>query len=241
MTNHRTLGALLIGASVMLAACATLAEPPAPAPPVAPPADKAPILTGLKIDLQQKLIDVDAEICLEAGMLELLGTTPQGKQHESILTLKPRPQHLHLALLMLGLKPGKPGTWVYENGKGRAVNPTGDKVKLSLVYDKDNKSVEEPINTFIRDTKTKKQLDSDVFVFAGSVMVKHPDVKEPIYAADSDADVISVVSKPDEVLALPNAASDSNESLEYEITPNSLPKLGTKVTLRIRVIEEPKK
>lgn len=244
MNPSLTLKAMLIPAMVLLVAAVVHADSPAPAPgaPVAPPAGSAPILPGVKVDLQEKLIDLDAEVCLEAGMLELVGTPPQGKQHESILTLKPRPQHIHLALLMLGLKNGTPGKWVYENNKARAVNATGDKVTLSLVYTKDGKTVEEPIQTFIRDTKTKKPLDSSMFIFAGSTMLKNPSGGDPVYAADIDQDVISVVSKNDEVLALPVAASDSNESLEWEITPNSLPKLGTKALLRIRpVVEEKKK
>lgn len=219
----------LLLATVLILAAGAIA-------PAAPPevrGDKA-VLPGIHIDLKKRIVDVDASVCLNAGLLELIATERGGKEHEAIVALDAKAQNIHLALLMIGLKPGSPGRWEYVNKKPHPIDPTGDRVKLSLVFTKDGKQAEYPITRFVRDQNTKKPLDSGVFVFAGSRMVEAEKGKPPVYAAGMDGDVVTLVSFNDELLAAPHAASNSNDLLNYEIDPTILPKVGTRVVLRVR-------
>ncbi|MBI1367775.1 MAG: hypothetical protein GC162_03885 [Planctomycetes bacterium] len=195
------------------------------------------------VNLKEGYVDVAGSVCLREGPLELFATVASGKEHESIITIKARPQNVHFALLMLGAKPGSPGSWEYKDNKPIPHDPKGDHLKLTLLYDKDGKKVERPINEFVRDMKTRKTLASNVFVFAGSRMTKDENGKES-YAADSTGDVVTLVSFYEEMIAQPKAASNSNEQLEWEANTPEIPEVGTPVTLRIyfdREAAEPKK
>jgi hypothetical protein len=212
-------------------------KPPAKETPAAPGA-VAPRFDGITINLQERFIDVEAEVCLEEGILENIATVPSAKEHESIIVVKARPRNIHFALLMMGLKNGTPGRFIYKPDKVVPVDPTGDKVRVSLVVDRDGKKVEEPITNFIHERKSGKHLESDVFVFAGSRLLDQPDQKEPLYAADATGDVVSLVSFDDEMLSPMHAASNSNETLLWEIDKKVTPKLGTKVVMRLRPVVE---
>lgn len=51
--------------------------------------------------------------------------------------------------------------------------------------------------------------------------------------------MISLVSFPDEVFALPVSASSSNAKLLWEVDGTAVPPVGTPVVLRIRPVETP--
>ena len=67
------------------------------------PADEAArknlVLPGLVINFQQRCVDIEATICLDEGMLELIACVKGNKEHESIVAIEARPMHIHTALL----------------------------------------------------------------------------------------------------------------------------------------------
>lgn len=223
-----------------------VSQPPAPAPPVAEPAEPAApqpaptpqgpkkVFPGITVNLREKYVDLEGAICLREGLLELVATMPSGKEHESIVALRVRPSQVHAALLMLGLKPGSPGRWIYEEDKTIAVDPTGDRVKLALRWSRDGQWVEKPINRFILHKQTDQHLESDEFVFAGSRLYQPEDGGAPTYLADDTGELISLVSFETEVLSLPKAASNDNSHVFWMADPKTIPELGTPVVLRIR-------
>lgn len=223
---------------------APASQPPAPPPPASentptPPPPQGPkkIFTGITIHLDEKYVDLEGAVCLREGLLELVATMPSAKEHEAIVALRVRPSQVHAALLMLGLKPGTPGRWIYEDDKAIAVDPTGDRVKLALRWQRDGRWVEKPINQFIRHKQSDEHLESDEFVFAGSRVYQPEDGGEPTYLADDTGDLASLVSFETEVLALPRAASNDNAHVFWTADPKTIPELGTPVVLRIRPVK----
>ncbi len=221
------LGLWLAGLSSVLCAQDKIDEPALP---------KLPFIS---IDTKQRLIDVDAAVCLREGPLELIATVHSGKEHESIVVFEARPQNVHLALLMLGLEPGSPGTWEEKDGKAVPVPATGSRVSVSLLIEKDGKVQERPIHEFVHNPVTKKTMSDSVFVFAGS-RIARPKTGEPFYAADVAGNVISLVTFSDEMLSRPLNASKVNEQLEWMAKTDAIPELGQKVKLRIRALDTPK-
>lgn len=218
-------------------------QKPAEAPDEAPKQSKRtdgqmPNLPHLSVNIEEGYVDCDGKICLTEGPLELIATLVAAKEHEAIITLNARPKNIHLALLLLGLEPGSPGKWEYKDDKIIAHDPTGAPVRIMLLYEKDGERVERPINEFVRDSNTKKNLDSNRFVFAGSAIIE-PEEREPFYAADVTGDIITLVSFPEEMIAMPTAASSSNENLLWEADTESLPEVGTPVKLRIHAAKKP--
>ncbi len=74
-------------------------QEPGPEESVAQPARKNIELPGLLINFQKRCVDLEATICLDAGLLELIACTKGSKEHESIVAVAARPMHIHTALL----------------------------------------------------------------------------------------------------------------------------------------------
>jgi hypothetical protein len=205
------------------------------------------IFPGITIKAEERCVDVDATICLSEGFLELVACTKDTKEHESILVIDAKAQHVHAALLLLGAKPGNPAMrkpineeatrWVH-------IPPQGNPVKVSLVYaGADGAMVERPISDFITPSEDesvfqpnedeKKAVFPDAFVFAGSFFHGAKDNPQR-YLADDSGNVISVSTFGDELLCLSGIHAQDNAALSWQINTENIPELGTKVKLRLR-------
>ncbi len=187
---------------------------------------------------------IPAIICLREGRLEhLLSRTQSEKQHESILTAEFDARDIHLALLATGAKPGKPAQFVkFVNDRMEEdYKPaTGDKIKVTLQYEKDGKTVTVPGQKWVLDRKTKKELAID-WVFAGSKFHKDPEGKRPDYYGANEGRVICTSNFTNALLDLPIPASDKDEDLPFEPNTKEIPELGTKVTVILEPMEAAKK
>jgi hypothetical protein len=115
-------------------------------------------------------------------------------------------------------------------------------VKVSLVFTKEGgETVERPISDFIAPTKDESGLQvegaaeekfPDTLLFAGSQF--HGEGEARQYISDLSGHVISIATFGDEVLSLSDVHAQDNSSLAWQIKPDTLPELGTKVTLRLR-------
>lgn len=227
----------------------------------AKPARKNVKLPGVVINFQERCVDVEATVCLDEGMLELIACTKDSKEHESIVVVRARPMHIHTALLLIGAQPGNPAMRrPIDEGRTRWVDipPQGDPVDAYLVFsNKQGKVVEHPISDFVahseenpdvllgaaagdafRDDRDKKF--PKTFLFAGSLLVG--DGPGPrTYLADQSGSVISIVTFGDELLCLPGMHAKANDALMWQIDATKLPKIGAKVTLRLRPRDKPAK
>ena len=73
----------------------------------------------------------------------------------------------------------------------------------------------------------------DAFVFAGSHLQDNGAAPRR-YLADVSGNVISIATFGDELLCLPTPETQKNSSLSWRIKAGTLPKVGTRVTLRLR-------
>ncbi len=216
-------------------------------------------LPGMVIDFEKRCVDLEATICLDKGFLELIACTKGSKEHESIVAVSARAMHIHTALLLLGANNGHPAMRKSVNEeKTRWVNapPRGDPIDVLLVTkNKDGKAIERPISDFIVSSRERvDEVDGAVitapnpnkergdakeaslphkFLFAGSHLRDNGDGPRQ-YLADLSGNLISIATFGDELLCLPFHQSQENDALIWQVKPESLPKAGTKVTLRLR-------
>ena len=107
------------------------------------------------------------------------------------------PSIVHGALLALGAKPGKPVQY-----DPKFVPPSGTEVEIGLAWNDGNgKRQKARAQDWIRDIKTKKQLDVN-WVFAGSLFWEDQTSGEKSYLADR-GDFISVLNLPTALLDVP--------------------------------------
>lgn len=197
-----------------------------------------PTFPGLRINLEEWCVDVDARICLEEGMLELIACTQGTKEHESIVAIDSKARDIHTALLLLNAKAGSPAHSKPVDGdekKWIPIPPSGTPVNVFLVLKNESsgKLVEKPIKDFIVN-EGGETFTTHSFLFAGSVLHRKDNNGPGEYLADRYGNVISITTFGDELLCLPDIRSHANHELNWQIASDKLPKLGTQVTMRLR-------
>ena len=204
-------------------------------------------LPGIKLNLKERCVDVNATICLHEGLLELVACTKGSKEHESILSIAARPMHIHTAMLLMGARPGTPAMRKAQDGAPNRwvpVEPAGDPVHVSLVFpDSKGKPQEYPIQKFISPAQpdeisgipTKKKLVtfSASFLFAGSHLVENGAGPRK-YVCEQSGNVISISTFGDELLCLPGIHGHQNDGLAWQVNSKGLPGIGEQVILRLR-------
>jgi hypothetical protein len=234
-----------------------LTPPPAPPPaavstpttaPPAPPALRE-LFPLVRADLSAKIVEFDGIVPINCHdpatpdvYLELVACTPDTREHESLVMTKARPSHVHAALLAIGLQPGKPGAWKFENKKLLPIPPEGDGLALTLVYhDASGKAIECPVTDWIinaRDGSPFAPRDHDEtkprWVFAGSVMAMRQG--KEVYDADGAGTFIGLCTFGSEVIAWRDTISPEAmiEEPVWIADPKKVPAAGTPVTVRIR-------
>jgi hypothetical protein len=190
------------------------------------PAAKTGKFPHLEFDAKTKQIRVEAETLGVDTPLEFFAVVLNGPEHESIVRSRVKPSDLHTALLALGLKPGAPVSW--SKSLNKWLPPHGPPLQIRMEFEKDGKLVTEPANRWMRNCKTKKVMPTTTWIFAGSRVMNDGN-----YAADTTGYLVSVVNFDMTVIDIPDLASASNESLEWERNPDTCPPAGTKVTMII--------
>ena len=219
--------------------------------PATRPARKNVKLPGIAIDFQKRCVDIEASVCLDRGTLELIACTKGSKEHESIVAIEARPMHIHASLLLLGAKPGNPAMQKpIDKAETRWVHlpPAGDPVGVYLVFkNKKGKLVERPISDFVapagkgpdemvgaEDDGGEKEIKfPNTFLFAGSLLRGNGSARRT-YLSGVSGDVISISTFGDELLCLPGIHGQQDGSLMWQVDATELPKVGSKVTLRLR-------
>ena len=159
--------------------------------------------------------------------------------------------HVHAALLLLGARPGNPAMRRPLDEQGTRwvdVPPRGDRVEVYLVFPNgEGKTVERPVSDFVapsgrgageRPGGGKEPKLSHTFLFAGSLLRgSGPGPRR--YLSGVSGNVISIATFGDELLCLPGIHGQQNGSLVWQVDPTALPKVGSKVILRLRPKRKP--
>jgi len=215
-----TLPALLL-ALMLTPRAAAAAENGAPA--TRPRDGKLP---HIDVDVKKKQVRVECEAVNAEMPLEFFCCVTNTAEHEAALRSAVRPSHLHLALLMCGLVPGEPVR--YSKALDKWLPPKGPPVHIFCEFERDGKKVSIPAYRMLRNTKTKKEMPPITWVFTGSKMTE-----DGKYAGDMTGYLVTVVNFELSVIDIPLLASNSNETLEWEVNPDIVPKKGSPVTMII--------
>jgi hypothetical protein len=209
------------------------------------------VMPGVKINVAEWSVDVDARVCLVEGMLELIACTKDSKEHESIIRVEAKPSHIHTALLLMRAKPGHPAMHKAIDAEGTRfmpVPPSGGAVDVFLIVkNAEGKETEHPISDFIVKEDSQEEPAEDAkpvnfpthtFLFAGSVL-NGEDKGPRNYVCDQSGNVISIATFGDELLCLPGIHDQADSLRVWQANGEKLPPLESKVILRLRPQREP--
>lgn len=158
------------------------------------------------------------------GAIEYLAVTPDGKTYESVLTLRAKPLHLQLALLLLGAEYG--GGLSFQ---GDSALPVGDSVEMYITWATDEgDSIKRPATELLYDREAQHAMPLSKWVFTGSMIRDSAS-----FAADIEGSIIAVYSDP--VAILNNPRSGRFDQTMYHPNADVLPPLGTEITMTIVV------
>jgi hypothetical protein len=177
------------------------------------------------IDMKEKVVLVDGQICLREGMLEMFACTRNTKEHEAIVSADTKAILVHTGLLALGAEVGHPVQFQPEFKP-----PAGTEIDVLVRWkDEHGKDQTARAQDWIKDIKTKKEMAYQ-FVFAGSGFWTDPDNGKKFYQAEG-GDFVCVSNFGTAMLDIPVKSSQSNDELEFEAFTEKIPPLGTPVRL----------
>jgi hypothetical protein len=189
----------------------------------------------LEIDGKQKRVLLDAYVCLRQGQLEQLVTRKRTKEHEAILAIDTDVRNVHLALVAAGAEPGSPVKF-----RPKFEAPKGDELKITLEYKEKGKTIRVPAQEWIRNIKSKKDLDTN-WVFAGSRFFEDPfDKKKLPYYLANDGDVICISNFETAMLDVPFNSPKDNDDLAFEAHTERIPPLETPVLVILELVPKKK-
>jgi hypothetical protein len=182
---------------------------------------------GVRIDWTTRQIEVDAEVVLREGPLELLACSPETKEHESLLRVDARGSHIYEAMGLIGLTPGHPVLWDEQNE--RLIPATGDVLDVRIRFERDNMSQTVAAHDWLWDAERKKPMKPTRWLFTGSQRLE-----DGRLFVDLDGTVVTVVNFTSALISLPDSHSSDNAALWLEPHPQRVPEKGTRCVLLIR-------
>ena len=197
------------------------------AKPQAAEAQKVGKLAHVTFDAQKKQVRVECEAIEVETPLEFFCVRVGGSEHESVLRTPAKPSDIHVALMAIGLTPGRPVQ--YSESLNKWLPPQGPPLHISLEWEKDGKTVSVPAYRCMRNLKTKAEMKPVNWVYCGSRVMEDGE-----FAADVTGYVVSIVNFDLTLIDMPELASNSNELLEWQRNPDVAPPAKTKVTMVIQ-------
>lgn len=173
-----------------------------------------------RADLKARTVTCTGKINMFRGLIEYLAVAPEGKEHESLLTLDVRPLHLQVGLILLGLEPK--GGLRYQGDKQV---PKGDPVEIFVSWQRGGRNVRVVATDLVWDTIKKRPMERNPWVFSGSAL------KDGSFLADQELSLIATFRDPAAIInnVLPSGADDT----VYKVNERIVPPLGTPVTVTI--------
>lgn len=130
----------------------------------------------IQVDAETRSLSFPATMNLAEGVLEVIIATPRGRLHEALLRTEVSPMALQALLYAINLNNGPR----LKDSTARR----GDLVDMDLEFTAaDGRTVREPIEAWIRDTRTGKPKARSGWVFVGSTM------RDGVFLAEEEGNI----------------------------------------------------
>ena len=179
---------------------------------------------GVLVDPVKREATVPCELNMREGLLEYALVGDTGKRYESLLMTRVEPYDIQVALLLLGLKGGRP-----LEGQGDPRKPEGDPVRLWVQWQEGAEVKNLRIETLIRNGKLDKEMAETDWVFTGSRM------REGVFAAQMERSLIAIFHDPAAIID--NPLPEGGDDTAWFVNTGRTPPVGTAVTLKIQAVK----
>lgn len=221
---------------------APAAEPPSSQP--APAAAAKEVFPHVSFDAARRAVTFDATVPIHPGSkatpivyLEVLACVPDTKEHETLVVTTAKASHIHAALLLAGLEPGKPGVYDWTGPELKSIPPKGAPLNVRFLVTRDGVERAEDPATWVKSLRTEKSLRETNpragFVFAGSLEGKR--AGRVVYDADFSGTLIGLTTFGTETIAWSEMYNHDAgvEDPQWVADKAIVPPLGTAVRVEI--------
>lgn len=177
------------------------------------------------LDQVARAIRFPATVNMTRGAVEYAVVTEQGKKHESLFVTKASPRDIHLAMLLLGIKPGAP-----EAGPTGALRiPAAAAVKATVQWETNGPMANHPLAALVALADADPNRPTTRTMSDGSWLYRGSGFDAGGFRATREGSVVSLIG--DDAALVNNPGSDrDNDDIHV---PNSplLPPMGLPVTI----------
>lgn len=177
------------------------------------------------LDQAARAIRFPATVNMTRGPVEYAVVTEQGKRHEAVFVTKASPRDIHLAMLLLGIKPGEP-----ESGPARTLKvPAAAAVKATVQWETNGPLASHPLAALIALADADPSRPTTRTMPDGSWLYRGSGFDGGGFRATREGSVVSLIG--DDAALVNNPGSDrDNDDIHV---PNSplLPPMGLPVTI----------
>jgi len=198
---------------------------------------------GIHLDPQAGLASVAATVEVDNDLLEYLLVAPGGARHETLLSTEVTPSLLNVALLALGVEPGRNATWTprdpppseAERAAGvPAVDvepPRGDGFWLHVGWRRGEEVFFFRAEDLVRNLATGQTMRRHRWVYLGSRMLPAQGAEPELFAADVYQNLINVSWFSDGATLVTGALPECLEQTIWMSNAWLLPERGSAVRL----------
>jgi hypothetical protein len=200
---------------------------------VDPPDSKRIISEGrVWIQRDEQAVVIDGYVCQRNAPLEMFACPVQTKEHEAIVAVFAKSQHVHAGLLAVGAVPGKPVAF-----EPKFVPASGTTVRVYVLWHNDEGKTQGSIaQNWVRQAGKNKAMEWD-WVFAGSKFIKDEESGREAYLGDG-GDLICVANFTTSTLDVAVKSNADNVGLVFDAFTDRIPKRQTPVRLVLTLTDE---
>lgn len=163
----------------------------------------------VQLNKQLKTVTIPATVNMREGPLEYLLVGETGKTHESLLSSKVEPYHIHVAMLLIGARdtssqaPPPPGRIDAEYLK-KAPELQGDNVTVTLVWQRDGAEERTPANEWVLNHAEKAPMTAGPWRYTGSGL------SNGTFRAQVEGSMIALITDPAALINNPRPGRDDD-------------------------------
>jgi len=186
----------------------------------------------ITVDKRERTIQFPATVNLANGMLEYLLVTNQGKTHESLFATTVSPFQMHVAMLLLGVKPTRetaqlpPEHLSMDYVKG-APESKGDEVDVLVSWKQGANEQKIHGEEWVNNSVSKAPMTKGPWIYTGSVLYNKQ------FLAQVDGSIVALVTDPVALINNPRPGHDDNTI--WSVRSDKVPPVGTPVTITFQL------
>lgn len=172
------------------------------------------------LDKKQRTVTFPVTVNMNRGVVEYMLVTESGKSHESVFTTKVKPSEIHLACILLGVKPFSAARWPENN----TLIPSAQGVTVEVSWPTNGPAKRFPLSDFISVIDPNEAHEGGPSIADGSWFYNGSHFRDGVFTAENEGSIIAVIG---DGAALLNGLRTGRENDEaHAANKKILPALG---------------